>query len=276
MEAGEAGSAGAMDALPASTRRGLLRSGLFLAGSLLLGCGVGRRPVEPSGSAPQSPGPARLAARPRPPDAGGARVGLHPLGLDSGRDGFVFAPARAAAGSEPLPLVLMLHGAGGNGSGGIATFLPLAEEAGVILVAPDSRGRTWDVLLGGWGPDVAFVDRALEQTFTRYPVDPARIAVEGFSDGASYALGLGLANGDLFRQVLAFSPGFVPSARTEGRPSVFVSHGVADQVLPIDRCSRRIVPALEREGYDVVYREFPGGHEVPAAMAEEAFGLVTG
>jgi predicted esterase len=149
-----------------------------------------------------------------------------------------------------------------------------AEDSGVILLAPDSRGRTWDVLLDGYGPDVAFIDRALDQTFRRCAVDPTNVVVEGFSDGASYALGLGLANGNLFRRVIAFSPGYVPSADTEGRPSVFVSHGIADDVLPIDHCSRRIVPALRKAGYDVDYREFEGGHEVPAEIAADALSSV--
>ncbi|MDQ4068901.1 MAG: phospholipase, partial [Actinomycetota bacterium] len=199
-----------------------------------------------------------------------AQIGLQPLGLGDRRDGLLFVPARAGSG-EALPLVLMLHGAGGGARDGLAPFIGMADEAGVILLAPESRGRTWDVLLGGYGPDVDFIDAALEQTFGRYAVNAERVAVEGFSDGASYALGLGLANGDLFRGVLAFSPGYAPPSRTEGSPAVFVSHGIDDAVLPIDRCSRRIVPALRRRGYDVRYREFEGGHEVPAEMAEEAF-----
>jgi predicted esterase len=41
-------------------------------------------------------------------------------------------------------------------------------------------------------------------------------------------------------------------------------------VLPIDRTSRRIVPELERSGYEVTYREFDGPHTVPPALAAEA------
>lgn len=140
----------------------------------------------------------------------------------------------------------------------------------MILLAPDSRDRTWDVLLGGYGPDVDFIDRALAHTFGRYAVDAEQVTVEGFSDGASYALGLGMANGDLFQRIIAFSPGFTPPSREEGRPAVFVSHGIADEVLPIDRCSRRIVPALRKQGYDVRFLEFEGGHEIPEDIVDEA------
>ena len=214
--------------------------------------------------------PAGLRARPRPPAPGPPPVGMHPLGIGgSGRDGLVYAPA-AVADARPLPLLVALHGAGGDARGGLAPLLGLAEGAGLLLVAPESRGRTWDVLLGGYGPDVEFVDRALEQTFTRYAVDPARVLIEGFSDGASYALSLGLSNGDLFTAVIAFSPGFIAPADRRGSPRVFVSHGKADPVLPVGSTSRTIVPRLLGEGHEVRYLEFNGGHSVPPNIARQA------
>jgi predicted esterase len=103
-----------------------------------------------------------------------------------------------------------------------------------------------------------------------YAVDPARVAIGGYSDDASYALSLGLANGDLFTHVLAFSPGFVAPAERVGSPCIFVSHGTRDGWLPVERCSRRIVPQLERAGYEVRYREFDGGHVVPPEIGREA------
>src|SRR6185369_15482714 len=138
------------------------------------------------------------------------------------------------------------------------------------VLAPDSRGTTWDAIRSGFGEDVEFLNRALAFVFARVTVDPARVIVGGFSDGASYALSLGLANGDLFPRVAAFSPGFVISAAVHGRPRFFVSHGTADPILPIDQCSRVIVPRLRSMGYEVTFREFEGKHELPPAIASEA------
>jgi phospholipase/carboxylesterase len=160
-----------------------------------------------------------------------------------------------------------LHGAGGDARSGISDVLDLADEAGLILLAPESRGRSWDVLVGGYGPDVVFIDRSLGQTFDRLAVDAEKVAVVGFSDGASYALSLGPTNGDLFTRVIAFSPGFASPGARRGMPPVFVSHGTRDGVSPIERCSRRIVPRLEREGYEVRYREFDGPHTVSRSIA---------
>jgi phospholipase/carboxylesterase len=212
----------------------------------------------------------RLLVRPTPPPSDATvEAGLRTLWLGSERDGLLYVPPSYDA-NKGAPVALTLHGAGGDARSGISHFLPLADEAGLVLLAPESRARTWDVLVGGYGPDVEFIDRALERTFERLSVDDRRLAVTGFSDGASYALSLGLTNGDLFTHVVAFSPGFMAPAERRGQPPIFVSHGTRDRVLPIGDTSRRIVPQLEREGYEVRYREFEGPHTVPRPIAREA------
>ena len=201
--------------------------------------------------------------------------GVHSLQLGGEvRDGRLFLPR--AAGQHPCPLVLLLHGAGADGSSMLRLMGKVASAHSCVLLAPDARQHTWDFLVGGFGPDVNFLDRALRQVFERCRVDPNRVAIAGFSDGASYALSLGLANGDLFTHVMAFSPGFLRPPQTQGEPKVFVSHGTEDRVLPIDRCSHRIVPQLQEGGYDVAYREFVGPHVVPDEVLTEAMQWFTG
>lgn len=204
----------------------------------------------------------RFNARPAEAPRAEGPSGLQPLGLEAERDGVRYVPPGYDS-ARPAPLALMLHGATGNGQRTIESLLPFADEFGIILLAPDSRLRTWDVLTGGFGPDIAFIDRALQDTFARYAIDPTHIAAEGFSDGASYALSIGIANGGLFTHILAFSPGFIAPPGQEGAPRIFVSHGTRDPILPIDYCSRLFVPQLRRAGYDVTYREFDGPHRTP-------------
>jgi predicted esterase len=212
----------------------------------------------------------RLRARPAAPTVAPIAIapGEHRLGLAKGRDGTLYIPKRISP-QRPAPLLLMLHGAGSSAERVRFTFA-LAEELGIVVVAPDSRRGTWDGIGGIFGPDVAFIDSALQYTFQRVAVNPGHVAIGGFSDGASYALSLGLANGDLFTHVIAFSPGFITPAPPAGRPPIFVSHGTEDQVLGIDVTSRVIVPRLRNAGYTVTYREFAGPHAVPAPTAREA------
>jgi predicted esterase len=218
------------------------------------------------------PDDGRLKARPRA-NASTSAERERPLRLDSDRDAILRVPS--AARSAALPLLVLLHGATGSGAGVLRRFGSVPDDAGVAVLAPDSRSSTWDVIEEGrFGADVQFINRALERVFELVAVDPSRIAVGGFSDGATYALSLGLINGDLFSRVVAFSPGFLVQRAPQGHPAFFISHGTSDPILPIERCSRLIVPALRKAGYEVTLREFNGGHDVPETVAREGLTWV--
>jgi phospholipase/carboxylesterase len=172
----------------------------------------------------------------------------------------------------------MLHGAGGNAEHGMDMLRAYADRAKLILVAPESRKASWDIISDArYGPDVRFIDRCLSEVFAKFAIDPTRIALGGFSDGASYALSLGLSNGLLFRTILAFSPGFMAPVRIEDQPKIFISHGTHDEVLPIDVCGRRLHRALlAHPQLSLDYREFEGPHTVPAEMKEAALRFFLG
>ena len=198
------------------------------------------------------------------------RFGENPLKLGSDRDGLLYIP-RGYKEGVPMPLVLMFHGAGSTGRGVSYTF-DIADDLGVIVLAPDSRDEaTWDMLLHGFGDDVEFIGAALKDTYARCSVDRQRMGIAGHSDGASYALSLGLGTGETFGRIMAFSPGVMQPTEVHGRPRIFISHGVSDQVMPIDETSRQFVPRLKRLGYDVTYREYEGRHGVPPAVVREGF-----
>ena len=198
----------------------------------------------------------------------GPGPGTHQLGLASSRDGGLLVPETARA---PTPLLVLLHGSAGSGRLALEHVRSAAEAHGVAVLAPDSFKITWDVLLDRFGPDVRFIERALERTFQLLEIDRTRLGIGGFSDGASYALALGLRNAELFEIVLAFSPGFVgPVLLSGGAPRVFLSHGVRDPVLPIDACSRRIAQLLRQGGVEVQSLEFDGPHTVPPGVVEQA------
>ena len=214
---------------------------------------------------------ARLRVRPGQPIRA-ARLGRNSLGLGSNRDGQMSVPFTYHA-AKPVPLILMLHGAGGRA--GLENYCDAAAKEGIAVAVPDSRGRTWDLLLGGFGPDIAFLEKALALIFASVAVDPRRVAIAGFSDGGSYALSVGLTNGDLFTHVIAYSPGSMSPPAQHGNPSIFISHGIADRILPIETSSRRIVPALKGAGYKVRYEEFDGGHAMSATLVRKSFDWFT-
>lgn len=225
----------------------------------LFGCAL---PREGEPEVPSMNG--RIDARPSSPKKAGAR-GSQALGTGTLYVPDSYDPHRAA------PLIVALHGAGGSPAKTMELMRAHADRLGAIVFAPKSIGPTWDVIDTTLGPDVESLDDALADLFSHYAIDPKRIAASGFSDGASYALTIGVANGDLFTHILAFSPGFLHAPSQHGTPRVYVSHGTDDRILPIDRCSRELVPRLRSAGYTVIYREFDGPHTVPPDVATEAF-----
>jgi phospholipase/carboxylesterase len=204
-----------------------------------------------------------------------AGPGQYPLKLGEDRDGLVYVP-KGYKPETAMPLLLMLHGAG-NTSLSVQYTFPLADELGVVILAPDSRDeRTWDGVLRNWGPDLEFMAAALEQTSDRFAIDRRRLGVGGFSDGASYALSFGISFGDQFPRVIAMSPGVMQPIAARGKPRLFISHGTSDPIMPIDDTSRKFVPRLKSLGYDVTYREYEGRHAPSPPIVREAFEWFTG
>ncbi|GGK78463.1 alpha/beta hydrolase [Rufibacter glacialis] len=199
-----------------------------------------------------------------------SKTGLHPLGLDPDKDGLLYVPLGYDP-ALPAALAVLYHGSGGNPEQGQWLLQQYADAANLILLAPASRKYTWDVIVSdSFGPDAWYTDQALAHVFSHYAIDPGKIAVGGFSDGASYALCMGLTNGDLFTHVIAFSPGFGFSREKTGQAAVFLSHGQQDPILPIDPCSRKVYRELKDLGLEVNYLEFEGEHEIPGPVSAAA------
>jgi phospholipase/carboxylesterase len=204
-----------------------------------------------------------------------APPGLSQIGLRdqfTARDGQLYVPASYHA-SVACPLIVALHGAGGNGFMWTEpAWLQLLDEYNIAMIAPDSRAfDIWDLMgLGAYGPDVAFIDDALAEVFRKVNVDARYIAIAGFSAGASEALGLGVLNGDLFAGVIGFSPSMVFAPFARGRPRAFVSHGTTDTVLPFATSRDTIVPAIKALGVPVEFSQFTGGHSIPLSVARAA------
>lgn len=200
----------------------------------------------------------QLGADPSPDVSEDARTGLQQLPA-AGEGSLLYVPKSYRPG-KPMPFALTLHGCCSEAKGGLNLWFRLARQRGIILLAPDGGGS--------WSGAEGRIDAGLQEVFSRYAVDPKRIAVVGFSAGASYALTLGLANGDLFTHVVAHSPGGYYDYGAQGELKVFVAHGVEDQTIPVG-VSRGIVPDLRQEGYPVKYLEYPLGHRPqPQVMAQ--------
>jgi predicted esterase len=230
--------------------------------------------VAPAPRAWTLPEAGRLSVRPRKPGKVIA-PGEHVLHDDDGRRAVLYVPPDYDP-KRPAPLMLALHGATGSGDSMLRGTRPSAETHGVVVVSPSSRAGTWDAIRGTFGDDLSRIDRMLDDVFDRCAIDASRVAVGGFSDGASYALSIGLINGDLFTHLIGHSPGFLIPGPPHGKPKIFISHGRQDTILPIDQCGRRIVAMLKATGYTPRFDEFDGGHTASPGMREAAMAWFTG
>ena len=191
--------------------------------------------------------------------------GQHELRIEPGRRALlqVTPPGK----SQARALLLALHGAGSGGApGGLWAFRGAWDLPGLVIVAPAAAGSSWTT----GAQELRFVDRALQRAFRRCRVDRRRVGVGGFSSGASLALSLGLTNGNLFHAVIALSPGgSLPSERV-GKPRIFLAHGSADSVIPIEYGGDQVARELRGAGYAVTYRRFRGGHRPLQPIVREA------
>jgi len=235
-------------------------------------------------AAPATPalaaGPALTAMPPATPIANGdARSGVLQLA------GGVYAYLPKGHTAAPAPVLVALHGAGGQANDTLTSFREFADANGIVLLIPQSAKGTWDMIedlksrLGlemnvqpRYGKDLKMIDVALADLFTKVAVDPARVGIMGFSDGATYALSVGTANPQLFHRVIAFSPGPAFVGKSAPDQYVFISHGENDNVLPF-ATARGHAAKLRVRHVPVEFEKFDGRHEVPRAIKEKAFAF---
>ncbi len=172
----------------------------------------------------------------------------------------------------------------------IEQFEAEADARGLVLLAPTSRGITWDSILSAKAPpspdsplaneeahrfgrtrDSDRVEAAITNLSKIIPVDRSRTAIAGFSDGATFALAMGLSRDHPFSAVIAWSPGIAIATDNPARARpVFISHGRKDAILSFDEDCGDIVPLVESEGARVTFLPFDGGHQIPQ-IAKDTF-----
>jgi phospholipase/carboxylesterase len=233
---------------------------------------------------PLAPAPAagpELTARPpaTPIANGDKRSGVLTLA------GGAYAYLPKGLTGAPAPLLVSLYGAGGQPNQVLEVYRPYADQHGFVLLIPVSAKGTWDMIedlksrLGAemnvqprYGKDLKAMDSALAEIFTKVAIDPRKVGIAGFSDGATYALSVGTANSDLFKTVIAFSPGPAFVGRNVEGQNIFISHGENDKVLPF-ATARGHAARLRVKKANVAFERFGGGHEVPKDIREKALAF---
>ena len=206
-----------------------------------------------------------------------------------GDHAFFYRPAKASPGQRPL--LVMFHGAGMSARALLDGARGEADRCGCLLLSVQSKGKTWDMIglvrdaarmeratpSELFGDDASRVEQALSAALRAPDADRQSIVLFGFSDGASYALSLGLANPRLFRGVVAIAPGFhLEPAAINPTQRLFIAHSPADRVLAFERTRDAVVAPLERAGFAVRFQPFAGGHRIDRPVLADGIDFVLG
>ena len=184
---------------------------------------------------------------------------------------------------EKAPLLIMLHGYGSNEADLFSFADELPDELFILSVRAPIQipmgGYAWYEI--HWGSTTGkfsddeqaidsreiisnFIDEAVEA----YPVDPDNVTLVGFSQGCILSLAVGLSYPEKVKNIVGLSGYLNPEIITKGietrdfsQLSVYLSHGTADQVIPV-QWARKTAPFLDSLGIPNVYSEYPVGHGV--------------
>ena len=184
---------------------------------------------------------------------------LHADNERDARGGFSLYVPETDAGDRARPLVVALHGGHGHGRDFLWTWLREARARDVLLLAPTSQGRTWSIM-GGEDVDAERLREMVEFVASRYRVDLGRVLLTGMSDGGTYALLCGLAEGMPFTHLAPACGALHPMLLVQGgirrakdRP-IYLVHGALDWMFPV-ATARLGRDVLNQMGAQLVYRE---------------------
>ena len=183
----------------------------------------------------------------------------------------VFAP-ESLDPEKDYPLIVVLHGMGGNGNTTVMRWLErLGNE--FIIVCPSYPMGAWWTLRAE-----KLVLNLIRHTRQSYPVDPNRIFLAGLSNGALGAYMIGMFYPDRFAGIVpiagAISDRYLHFLVNMKNTPLYSIQGRFDPIFPI-QFSRRIQKILTDLRYPLVYREHKekglahGGHFLPESEVQD-------
>lgn len=185
-------------------------------------------------------------------------------------------------GDGALPTLVALHGFGAHAQD-LLGLQPSICEGRLLMLCPQAPqqieagypGYSWSGAPPGSGGSaegiaaaaegvLAFIDAAA----ARYPIDPERIALLGFSQGGMVAARVALTAPGRFAGLALLSTrtaersvGTLEPAPGAERLPVLVQHGEHDQQIAVEE-GRATVERLRALGLDPLYHEYAMGHEI--------------
>jgi len=167
----------------------------------------------------------------------------------------------------PAPLLIVLHGSGGTPEPLADLYRSVASELGMVLVVPAAL-RPWGDGFGWTYRDESewMVHHLIERLKDSHNIDPARVYLAGFSQGANVTLAVGLKHPDKFAGLFPvaghYESDVMPITESENPPPVYLMVGAHD---PFAQTFRDAVKPLKEAGFPVRLRILQGvAHAYPS------------
>jgi len=189
---------------------------------------------------------------------------------------------------ENNPLLVFLHGMGDSPKNLELLFRSFAESQNYTVFLPCGSVRMSkdenEIARYNWDPD-RDPARTIRKIRNIKNIEDQRIILAGFSAGASMAYLTAIQEPELFAGVVGFSGSveadYLPQAKVRkaaSKLSILIVHGTEDSVVPVE-LGREAREWFSSYGYQVEFKEFDGGHRIPAdylEIIEEAIGRFEG
>jgi predicted esterase len=163
---------------------------------------------------------------------------------------YLFLPEPAQG--ERLPCLIYLHGLGGNSKSHFWVLTRISQKMKCAVIAPSFGLGNWDKP-GGAELAVAVARQALDEL----PLDPERLFLLGYSNGAIGVTRAAVSEPGLFKGLIYLSPVtedelfFTPEFQTHATGCrILFLHGGRDKRIPRDLVERSAA-TLDRLGFDV-------------------------
>jgi phospholipase/carboxylesterase len=202
--------------------------------------------------------------------------------------------------SRKYPLLIGLHGNGGNPEQMLAAMNNALKKEPLILAVPQGaypnfpqlRGQhfSWEIQTQnkelwkiGDPLSIANLNEVVQVLKGKYPI--SEVYILGFSQGAAYALLSGFKYPELVAGIISIG-GIFPETDTEfsmlqekeianGKKfRIFIAQGNHDPMIPVGT-GAKTTEKLKKYGYEVEYQEYEGGHEISPELLNKIYSWMT-